>query len=325
MPRLPGEDLHERERREPEGRERTSRRAPIGRRDVYPGPLVDGRPAGGALARLRARIGTLLVSAGERDEAELERLLVDLPGVTRPNVVSIVSPKGGVGKTTVTFLVGDLLASRLKLRAVAVDANPDFGTLAALAPDARRNPRSLLELMAARERVATAAELTSFVTRLRSGLHLLAAPADAELMASAGPELYGELLALLGQFYELVLLDLGTGVTAPLARFAIGRSDQLVVVTTPEWITSATVLDSLEHLAHERTTVVLNQARRGAADLGAIESGFRRERVGSAVTIPYDERLRTMLDAGAYALEALERSTRLPIRRLGRAVGERLV
>src|SRR5207247_3974918 len=33
------------------------------------------------------------------------------------------------GKTTSTFLVGNLLAGHLKLRVVAVDANPDFGTL----------------------------------------------------------------------------------------------------------------------------------------------------------------------------------------------------
>src|SRR5918997_1117343 len=33
----------------------------------------------------------------------------------------MISPKGGVGKTTSTFLVGNLLASHLKLRTIAVD------------------------------------------------------------------------------------------------------------------------------------------------------------------------------------------------------------
>ena len=62
--------------------------------------------------------------------------------MTRPNTIALISPKGGVGKTTSTFLAGNLLATHLKLRAIAVDANPDFGTLARLAPDDRRSQRA---------------------------------------------------------------------------------------------------------------------------------------------------------------------------------------
>jgi hypothetical protein len=43
------------------------------------------------------------------------------------------------------------------------------------------------------------------------------------------------------------------------------------------------------------------------------------------VTIPHDEQLATMLDSGAYMLDALERPTRLAIKRLGLAVTEQLV
>src|SRR3982751_3756156 len=84
---------------------------------------------------------------GEREEAEVERRLRTHPGVTRPNTVALISPKGGVGKTTSTFLVGNLLATHLKLRVIAVDANPDFGTLGRLPSDARRAERSLADLL----------------------------------------------------------------------------------------------------------------------------------------------------------------------------------
>src|SRR5215210_8832915 len=121
-------------------------RGPTGalkRGDVYPRPLVDGRPApNGTAGRLRRQLQRLLVSQGERDEAELERRIRTQPGVTRPNTIALISPKGGVGKTTSTFIVGNLLATHLKLRAIAVDANPDFGTLARLSPDRRRSERS---------------------------------------------------------------------------------------------------------------------------------------------------------------------------------------
>ncbi len=296
------------------------------RRELYAGPIVDGRRAPDhALGRLRRRMDSLLVSKGEREEAEVERLLLGLPGPTRPNLIALISPKGGVGKTTSTFLAGNLLASHLKLRAIAVDANPDFGTLGRLSGEHARPARSLADLLADADRLSTAAELRPYVSCLPSGLHLLAAPADARLAAGLGPDRYGELAAFLSCFYDVVLLDLGTGVAGPLARFAIERADQVVLVTTPEWITASVVLDALEHLQHDRTTVVVNKARPGSgAELTAVDECFRRQRLHRSITIPYDERLAVMLDSGTYALEALNRPSRLPIKQLGLAVAEQL-
>jgi MinD-like ATPase involved in chromosome partitioning or flagellar assembly len=297
------------------------------RRELYAGPVIDGRQTrGDALGRLRRRMDSLLVSRGEREEAEVERLLLDQPGPTRPNLIALISPKGGVGKTTSTFLTGNLLASHLKLRAIAVDANPDFGTLGRLAGEHLRSARSLAELLENTDRLSTAAELRPYVSRLPSGLHLLAAPADARLAASLGPDRYGELAAFLSCFYDVVLLDLGTGVAGPLARFAVERADQVVLVTTPEWITASVVLDALEHLQHDRTTVVVNKAKRAArTESDAVDECFRRQRLHRSVIIPYDERLALMLDSGTYALEALGRPSRLPIKQLGLAVAEQLV
>jgi MinD-like ATPase involved in chromosome partitioning or flagellar assembly len=302
-----------------------SQPAGLRRQDVYRTPVVDGRRADAPTARLRRRLQRLLVSTGEREEAELERLLAQPSEVSRANVVAVISPKGGVGKTTSAFVVGSLLADRLRLRAIAVDANPDFGTLAALAPDRLRCERSLADLLSDIERIETAAQLRSYVSALPSGLHLLGAPSDAEVMAGLGPEAYGELLSLLATFYELVLLDLGTGVAGELAQFAIGRADQVVLVTTPEWITSSAVLAALEHLEHERTTVVANKFHsRGPADLSELERRLRERRLHRSVAIPYDERLAAMLDTGTYELGALERTTRLALKRLGLAVAEQL-
>ena len=86
--------------------------------------------------------------------------------MTRPNTIALISPKGGVGKTTATFITGNLLAGHLKLRAIAVDANPDFGTLARLAPDDRRSERSLVDLLEDADKIRTAAELNPYVSRL---------------------------------------------------------------------------------------------------------------------------------------------------------------
>lgn len=289
------------------------------RREVHPDGLIDGRPAGQNAPR---RLQRFLVSQAERDEAAIERRLRAHPGVTRPNLVALISPKGGVGKTVSTFVVGNLLAGHLKLRAVAVDANPDFGTLASLAPDARLSDRTLADLLEDADRITTAAAVNPYVSRLPTGLHLLAAPHDAS--APPSPDRYGELAAFLGTFYEVVLLDLGTGVAGPLARFAIGRADQLVLVTTPEWVTSTIVLEALAHLRHDRTTVALNKAT-NASSARTIEDRFRAERLHRAVTIPHDDQLATMFDTGTYSLDALSHTTRQAIKRLGLAVAEQLV
>jgi MinD-like ATPase involved in chromosome partitioning or flagellar assembly len=270
---------------------------------------------------------SLLVSRTELDEAELERRLRAHPGVTRPNLVALVSPRGGgAGTTTSTFLAGNLLASHLKLRAIAVDANPEFGTLGRLPAEPARASRSPAQLLDDADRIGAAAELRPYVSRLPSGLHLLAAPQGTTRTPSLGPDRYGELVALLSCFYETVLLDLGPGVAGPLARLAIDRADQLVLVTTLDGVGEYRVLDAADQLDGERTVVAVNKVRsRAGAELRPFEERLRRRGLHRSVAIPYDERLAFMLDSGAYSLEALGRRTRLPVKRLGLAVAEQLV
>jgi MinD-like ATPase involved in chromosome partitioning or flagellar assembly len=295
-------------------------------RESFRGPMVDGLPAGASPARWRRRVQRLLVSKGEHEEAELERLLGGQPSLSRANVVAVISPKPGVGKTSSAFAIGGLLADRLRLRVIAVDANPDIGTLVALAPSRLRCQRSLADLLTDIEQIETAAQLRSYVSALPSGLHLLGAPADAEVMARLGPDAYGELIALLCTFYDVVLLDLGTGVAGPVLQSAIGRADQVVLVTTPESVASTAVFTALRHLQQERTIVVANKfhARR-AADLRELERRLRERRMPRPIAIPYDDQLAAMLDTATYHLDALERTRRIATKRLAVAVAEQLV
>jgi MinD-like ATPase involved in chromosome partitioning or flagellar assembly len=159
-------------------------------------------------------------------------------------------------------------------------------------------------------RVTSSAQLRPYVSRLPTGLHILAAPDRTEVMERMTPELYGDLLAFAGQYYEVVLLDLGTGITDSLAQFAVGRADQVAVATTPEWVTSTSVSSALRHLDEERATLILNQAGpHHAYDRRAIEGHFAGHQLDRSVTIPYDEQLRMMLDSGTFTLDALGRAT----------------
>lgn len=309
-----------------------STRAGFQRADVYRGrldehgALLPTSAAGRVLARLRE----LFTSQAERAERELDRTLgASARGLERTEHVAVVSPKGGVGKTTCTLLCGDVLARHAGLRCVAVDANPDYGTLGSLAPDANRSDRSLADLLGADREAASPAELRPYTSTLPSGLDLLAAPPRAEAMAALTDEHYARLVELLGRFYELILLDLGTGLTGPLARFALGRADQAVIVSTPEWVTAERVLGALSDIRGRGVegplTLVLNQApTRETVDRQLIEAAFRSAEVSRRVAIPYDPELRRMLDAGAYDPDALPRATRMAIKQLGLAVAERL-
>jgi MinD-like ATPase involved in chromosome partitioning or flagellar assembly len=238
----------------------------------------------------------------------------------------MASPKGGVGKTTTAFLAGNVLASHLKLRAIAVDGNPGFGTLGHLTAESARAEPSLAELLDDADHLGSAAELRRYVARLPSGLHLLASPVAPARTSSLGPDAYGELVALLSCFYETVLVDLGSGVTSPLARLVLDRADQVVLVTVPEQLTATLAIHALEQLDGERTTVVVNRTHpRMAPEVLAIEECLARRDLRRPVTLPDDRRLATMLDTGTYSLEALDQRTRLSVKRLGLAVAERLV
>ena len=311
---------------EPRGQARPS--GSMTRSDIYAERTRGGRPVShGPLAGLTASLRQMLATDLQKREWAVDEELLHMPAMSRPNTIAVVSPKGGVGKTTVSYLLGNLLASELHLRVVALDANPDFGTLASLAPDAHRTGRSLADLLAEHHKIESPAQIHPYVSRLPSGLHLLGAPAHAEVMAQLTPGLYARLLDFLERFYEVLILDLGTGITDPLAQFAIDRADQTVVITTPEWITAAGVLGALRYLQLEEGTLVLNQApiRRNAGNRQVIEENFRRQAMATKATIPYDERLRLMLDSGTYEISALRRSTRVPVKELAAAIGHNFV
>jgi hypothetical protein len=110
-------------------------------------------------------------------------------------------------------------------------------------------------------------------------------------------------------------------VTAPIATFAVEHADQVVVVTTPEWITNTKVQMALSHLRLENATLVLNKVEDNAG-LAATERQFSHHRLSQRV--PADLQLKTMLDSGTFSLSGLGRSTRVPIKKLGLAVASQL-
>jgi MinD-like ATPase involved in chromosome partitioning or flagellar assembly len=127
---------------------------------------------------------------------------------------------------------------------------------------------------------------------------------------------------------DVVLMDCAGGI-GDLQEWALRVADQAVVFATPDYVAAnnvAKVLTDEEVRLPERSTLVLNNPRpEGAGDMTAIAQHFARHNLEERVVLPYDQRLRVMLDQGTYDPSCLERSTRVPLKRLAATVGEGLL
>lgn len=133
-------------------------------------------PSGGTRARTAWRSTDYLE---ELDAA------IAAPRLRRCVTIAVVSPKGGVGKTTVTSLLGTLLALQRRDRIVAVDTNPDFGSLGrVLAPDHQLFVDDLLSRID--EPDLTLTELDTQLGRAVHGLMVLAACTSASRKETLG-------------------------------------------------------------------------------------------------------------------------------------------
>jgi MinD-like ATPase involved in chromosome partitioning or flagellar assembly len=282
------------------------------------------RPTGWS-ARLGVAIARALTSRGEREEGELDARL-GCPGpATRLNVVAVLSPKRGVGKTTTSWLISNALAATGGVSVCAIDANPEARTLGELVPPGRLSARTLSDLFEdyGDREPPSAAALGRYVSALPSGLGVLAAPPDPEVMGRMGEPEYKRLLALVEGLFTVVVLDCGTGLGSGLAEWAMRRADHLLLVSTPDSVSIHGAARALDGVPAERCDLVVNQVRKGGrADLaGLVDNGawWAPERVHA---LPYDEALHAMLDSAAYELGGLRRPVRVAIKRLAAHVGE---
>jgi MinD-like ATPase involved in chromosome partitioning or flagellar assembly len=88
----------------------------------------------------------------------------------------VLSRKGGVGKTTVTTLLGMALADAREDRMIAVDANPDRGTLAERI--GRTSGKTVRDLVRARADVQGFNDISEIVGRDQTRLDVIASDAD---------------------------------------------------------------------------------------------------------------------------------------------------
>jgi putative peptide zinc metalloprotease protein len=262
-------------------------------------------------------------SAEERRQAALlARVTAPIKGSRR---VVVMSRKGGVGKTTITLGLGSTYSTLRGDRVVAVDANPDAGNLAHRV--SRPCPRTITDLLAEIDLVSSYADLREYTAQAPdSRLEVLASDDDPRIGLALDRKAYQRVIELLDHYYNLILLDTGTGILDSANQGLLAEADQLVVVLRPALDgarAAALTLDWLsEHGYRElvaRAVVVINGVRpRGGVPIERVEDHFAR-RCAQVVTIPWDRAFET---GARTSLSSLAPATRQALTELAAAVAD---
>lgn len=251
-------------------------------------------------------------SPREQELAELRaRVLRRLGGVHRVTVLSI---KGGVGKTTTVAGLGLTLAELRGDQTVVVDANPAAGTLAErLTGPAEVTVRHLLD-DAPDDAVPTSLDAYLGLAGDPPRLRVLASQQDPAAAGALTADEYERVLTMLARNHNITITDCGTGVWHPTMTPALAMAHSLIVVgaLTVDGITRAAhTLDWLAQHGHEakaRDAIVVLSGDRRSRDVDAEQvHGWFARRARAVVEIPFDPHLAT---GARIDLDELRRPTR---------------
>lgn len=224
--------------------------------------------------------------------------------------VAIWAQKGGVGKTTTTTGLGIALASNRTDRVLALDVNPDGGSLATRVPST--SPNNILDLRdVLRRGYVTPADFENYVNMAAHRLESIVMPPGRKPEEPLSGEDYEMIAdAIQGRYqYRIILTDCGTNLTDSVMSGVLDRTDQLIVVTSTKQDEASVVSGGLEglarqgyaHLVREAITVVVEKApedskstavmRRERAEDGRAIRDYFSKVAGSLFTIPYDSHI----------------------------------
>src|SRR6266702_5364001 len=156
----------------------------------------------------------LVPSPAEMAERELiARAKTPVPGCRS---IAVISRKGGVGKTTTTLMLGHTFASLRGDRVVALDGNPDAGSLGYRVR--RETAATITNLLADEQMITRYAYIRAYTSQAPTRLEVVASDDDPRITKALGEEDYRRAIALLERHYNLITLDTGTGVLESATR-----------------------------------------------------------------------------------------------------------
>jgi MinD-like ATPase involved in chromosome partitioning or flagellar assembly len=223
------------------------------------------------------------------------RIAAPLDGGAR--FVPVLTRKGGVGKTTISTLLGMALATAREDRIIAIDANPDRGTLAErVSKNTRFTVRDVVNRAAA---IDGFTDFSTMVSRDVTRLDVLASDSDPMLSEAFSEGDYNVVADMAARYYSIVLTDCGTGIVHSVMRPTLQRANGLVIVSGGSVDEARLASETLTWLEANGwgdlvrgAVVALNTATQATSlvKLDEIEQHFKT-RVRAVVRIPYDPAL----------------------------------
>lgn len=242
--------------------------------------------------------------------------------------VAVMSLKGGVGKTTTTMGLGSTLASLRGDRIIAVDANPDRGTLSDKV--GLETAATVRDLLNERGQIRRYADVRTFTSQAASRLEVLASDRDPTVSVAFSAEDYCNVSRVLEHYYSICLTDCGTGLLHSAMSGVLRLTDQIILVSTPSVDGARSASATLDWLAAHsygdlvrNAVVVLSAVRprsRSTVDLNRLEEHFAA-RCRAVTRVPYD----AYLEEGAEVeLDQLSRPTAEAYLALAALIGDGL-
>ncbi|GAB3294047.1 MinD/ParA family ATP-binding protein [Parasphingorhabdus pacifica] len=239
--------------------------------------------------------------------------------------IAMLSLKGGVGKTTTTATLGSTFSSLRGDRVIAVDANPDRGTLSQKIP--LETTATVRHLLRDAQRVRKYSDVRAYTSQGPSRLEILASEQDPAVSEAFSEADYRKTVTLLEHFYNVVLTDCGTGLMHSAMKGVLDVADSLVIVSPGSIDGARSASATLDWLdAHgygelvARSVAVINSVRPGSGkvDVDKLSAHFA-SRCRAVSKIPFDPHLE---EGAEVDLDQLAASTRMALLELGAIVAD---
>jgi MinD-like ATPase involved in chromosome partitioning or flagellar assembly len=239
--------------------------------------------------------------------------------------IAMLSLKGGVGKTTTTASLGSTFASLRGDRIIAVDANPDRGTLAQKIP--LETTATVRHLLRDAKRITRYSDIRSYTSQGPSRLEVLASEQDPAVSEAYSENDYRRTVTLLEHFYNIVLTDCGTGLMHSAMKGVLELADSLVIVSSGSVDGARSASATVDWLdAHgygdlvARSVAVINSVRTGSGSVNIDKlAAHFAARCRAVCRIPFDPHLE---EGAEIELERLAPATRLALLELAATVAD---
>jgi len=218
--------------------------------------------------------------------------------VTFGRVISFISNKGGVGKSTLAVNAAVGLSQRHPGRVLLIDGSLQMGVAAALLDV---QPESTLSDAAAERDRLDVTMLRQMATQTPCGVHLLAAPRDAVEAMEVDDALMSRIITLARRTYDIVIVD-----TFPMfdrvVVATLDLSDRAYIVmenVVPTLLGAVQLISVLERIGFpaDRQKLIVNRMQRVAGSLALPDVAARLNRPIDHV-FPFDKQVNVAANCG---------------------------